>query len=52
MEKTDQDSVQTTDVVQDEVKTWVKPEIVSYSPVTAAEGISYRPSDGLSNLTP
>ncbi|WP_158241573.1 hypothetical protein [Novosphingobium sp. TH158] len=30
---------------------WVKPEIVSFKPVEAAEGISYRPSDGLSNLT-
>jgi hypothetical protein len=31
---------------------WVKPEIVSFEPVKAAEGISYLPSDGVSNLTP
>jgi hypothetical protein len=30
---------------------WVKPEIVSFKPVEAAEGISYRPRDGISNLT-
>jgi hypothetical protein len=31
---------------------WVKPEIVSFAPVEAAEGIMYNPSDGLANLTP
>ncbi|MDK2766915.1 hypothetical protein [Sphingomonas sp.] len=31
---------------------WVKPEIASFLPAKAAEGISYRPTDGLSNLTP
>jgi len=38
---------------QTEVKTeeWVKPEIVSFLPAKAAEGISYRPLDGISNLT-
>ncbi|MEN2789723.1 hypothetical protein ABC974_08810 [Sphingomonas oligophenolica] len=30
---------------------WVKPEITSFAPVQAAEGISYRPNDGISNLT-
>lgn len=30
---------------------WVKPEIVSFKPIEAAEGISYRPRDGISNLT-
>jgi len=30
---------------------WIKPEIVSFKPVEAAEGISYRPRDGISNLT-
>jgi len=30
---------------------WVKPEITSFAPVQAAEGISYRPNDGLNNLT-
>lgn len=32
--------------------TWVKPQIVSFLPAKAAEGISYRPTDGISNLTP
>jgi hypothetical protein len=31
---------------------WVKPEIISFKPVTAAQGISYLPLDGISNLTP
>lgn len=31
---------------------WVKPAVTSFAPVRAAEGISYTPSDGLSNLTP
>lgn len=30
---------------------WVKPEIASFLPAKAAEGIRFRPSDGLSNLT-
>jgi hypothetical protein len=30
---------------------WSKPEITSFKPITDAEGISYRPSDGISNLT-
>ena len=30
---------------------WVKPEIASFLPAKAAEGISYRPLDGISNLT-
>ena len=30
---------------------WVKPAITSFAPVKAAEGISYRPTDGISNLT-
>jgi len=30
---------------------WVKPEIASFEPVKAAEGISYNPLDGLANLT-
>lgn len=32
-------------------ETWIKPEVVSFAPVKAAEGISYRPTDGISNLT-
>jgi hypothetical protein len=35
-----------------EVDEWVKPEIASFLPAKAAEGISYRPTDGISNLTP
>ncbi len=31
---------------------WVTPEITTFLPAKAAEGISYRPTDGLSNLTP
>jgi hypothetical protein len=31
---------------------WVKPEITSFKPVTAARGISYNRGDGLTNLTP
>ena len=30
---------------------WVKPEITSFEPVKASQGISYRPQDGISNLT-
>lgn len=30
---------------------WVKPTVTSFAPVKAAEGISYRPNDGISNLT-
>ena len=30
---------------------WVKPGIKSFAPVQAAEGISYRPNDGISNLS-
>jgi hypothetical protein len=31
--------------------TWVKPEIVSFKPLAAAQGISYNPLDGISNLS-
>lgn len=31
---------------------WIKPEIKSFAPVKAAEGISYTTSDGLTNMTP
>ena len=41
-----------TPTVGDEDETWVKPEVKSFSPVKAAEGISYQPSDGIYNLTP
>ncbi len=30
---------------------WVKPRIESFLPAKAAEGIAYRPTDGLSNLS-
>jgi len=30
---------------------WIKPQIESFLPAKAAEGISYRPNDGLSNLS-
>jgi hypothetical protein len=30
---------------------WCKPELTASAPVQAAEGISYRPNDGLSNLS-
>lgn len=36
----------------EELQAWIKPEILSFKPVEAAEGIRYRPSDGISNLTP
>ncbi len=31
---------------------WGKPEITSFAPVTSAQGLSYTPGDGISNLTP
>ncbi len=31
---------------------WSKPEIKAYRPTNTAEGISYNPLDGISNLTP
>lgn len=30
---------------------WEKPAIASFLPAKAAEGIAYRPTDGISNLT-
>ena len=32
-------------------KPWERPEIVTFKPVDEAEGISYQPNDGISNLT-
>ena len=40
-----------TSTPESENQGWIKPEIVSFKPVEAAEGISYTPRDGLSNLT-
>ena len=44
---------ETTDTVEatEGREQWVKPEFTTFLPVSAAEGISYRPNDGLSNLT-
>ncbi|NML04895.1 hypothetical protein [Sphingomonas sp. G-3-2-10] len=45
--------VEQTIVAQDEaLETWVKPQVESYAPVKAAEGISYNRGDGLTNMTP
>lgn len=41
----------TEPAIVSEDDTWVKPEVVSFLPAKAAEGISYRPTDGISNLT-
>ena len=41
-----------TAVEKDEREAWITPEIASFSPVKAAQGISYLPGDGQSNLTP
>jgi hypothetical protein len=30
---------------------WQKPEILSFQPAASAQGISYSPTDGVSNLT-
>jgi hypothetical protein len=38
--------------VEQDDETWVKPAVTSFAPVKAAEGISYTPTDGLTNLTP
>jgi hypothetical protein len=48
MENSPQNANNVTPVEVDE---WVKPEIVSFLPAKAAEGISYRPTDGISNLS-
>lgn len=39
-------------VSSDSKEPWGKPEISSFAPVTSAQGISYTPLDGISNLTP
>jgi hypothetical protein len=39
-------------VENDEREEWITPTIASFAPVKAAEGISYLPGDGQSNLTP
>jgi len=43
---------QNENVASTEPEEWVKPQISSFLPAKAAEGISYRPTDGISNLTP
>jgi hypothetical protein len=35
----------------DQREKWIKPEFTTFLPVSASEGISYRPTDGISNLT-
>lgn len=40
------------EITPEERGEWVKPEIASFLPAKAAEGIQYRPTDGISNLTP
>jgi hypothetical protein len=44
-------SAETDTEVADAPEVWVKPQITSFKPVAAAEGISYRPNDGISNLS-
>jgi hypothetical protein len=53
----DNKDVQSRTDLHDEIATdpkeaWDKPSITSYLPADAAEGISYNPLDGLTNLTP
>lgn len=49
MEKSEENNVVAIDSQADDI--WIKPAVTSFAPVKAAEGISYRPSDGLTNLT-
>nr|WP_319566046.1 hypothetical protein [uncultured Rhodoferax sp.] len=50
MENNEQESI-VVQVDEAKLEAWITPKIVSFKPVEAAEGISYTPSDGLSNLT-
>ena len=50
MEKTDEQNIAAAEAQTGE--TWIKPEVTSFAPVKAAEGISYNPLDGLTNMTP
>jgi hypothetical protein len=50
MSKSDQE-VTSVATVAEAGEQWVKPEVISYAPVGAAQGISYKPNDGLSNLS-
>jgi hypothetical protein len=51
--ESDQDRAQQPGVQpqSDEKEAWQKPEIISFQPVVSAQGISYNPADGISNLT-
>ena len=40
------------DPVEPRKDVWEKPEVFSYAPAKHAQGISYNPTDGISNLTP
>lgn len=50
MSERDNDAATVTQIVE-VGEPWVKPEVISYAPVGAAQGISYKPNDGLSNLS-
>jgi hypothetical protein len=50
MSKSDQELTPASPVAEANEQ-WVKPEVISYAPVGAAQGISYKPNDGLSNLS-
>lgn len=52
MESTPRDEEPHESPAPAEKPAWVKPEITSFLPVTEARGISYTPTDGISNLTP
>lgn len=49
MQNPEENNIAVTDNRADD--TWIKPAVTSFAPVKAAEGISYRPTDGISNLT-
>ena len=51
MEKTARPDMKDTAEATEGREQWVKPEFTTFLPVSAAEGISYRPTDGLANLT-
>lgn len=49
MQNPEENNIAVTDEQADDA--WIKPAVTSFAPVKAAEGISYRPADGISNLT-
>ncbi len=50
MSQSDQD-VTAIVAIDEASEPWVKPEVITYAPVAAAQGISFKPNDGLSNLS-